>query len=233
MSQSDICEADIQTTEGFIMIGQQLPAVIDSHIQKFKTGMFTSLPATVLSYNADEQTISAKPVMLEPYKDGDVLGFPEIDDVPIIFIGGGGGVLTFPVKVGDEVLLTFSSRSFDTWWDTSNVDQLSSVQRYNAITDAVAIGGLTSKNNSVKGSTEDVELKFNDNLIRLKSDGTVEVETTSTFKVSNQDEELVALLSEIVQAVSSITTNTIYGPQPVLNKAAIESLKTRLDTFKG
>lgn len=210
-----------------------LPDAIQSHINNYKTQMFTSLPAKVISYDSEEQTITAQPVMNEPYKDGEVSEFSEIDHIPVIFTGAGGGVLTFPIQVGDEVLLTFSSRNFDTWWDTSATQELSSTQRYNDITDAVAIIGLTSKNNSVQANTEDVELKYNGNTILLKKDGTIEAVTTSTLKISNPTEELVSLLSEIVDEVSKITTNTIYGISPINNKIAITALKTRLDTFKG
>lgn len=223
---------------------------IRSHIDNFETQLFTSLPATVISIDHEQQTITAQPVMLEPYTDGDISEFPSIDHVPIIFPSAGGGSLTFPVKAGDEVLLVFSARSYDTWWNTSQTLQLSSTQRYHNITDAIAIVGLTSKPNSVNPHPEDVELKFGKNFIKLKADdsieihaeknliklpndGTVEIHTDSTLKVTNNQEELVSLLSDALQLMSEITVNTIYGISPVNNKIQIQQLKTRLDTFKS
>jgi hypothetical protein len=211
---------------------KNLYGAIQSHIDKFESELFTSLPATVTSFDPKEQTISARPVMLEPYKDGTVLEFAEIQHIPVIFPSAGGGSLTFPIQVGDEVLLQFSSRSFDSWWDTSSPDILSSTQRYNELTDAIAIVGLTSKSKSVLANAEDVELKFNDNSILLKKDGTIEVVTKSTVSVTNGTEELISLLSETIQAISEITTNTIYGISPINNINAILTLKDRLDTFK-
>tara|TARA_R110002167_G_scaffold177446_2_gene377233 strand:- start:178 stop:852 length:675 start_codon:yes stop_codon:yes gene_type:complete len=205
---------------------------IRSHITKFETELFTSLPAKVTAYNAEEQTIHALPVMTEPYKDGDVLQFAELQYIPVMFPSAGGGALTFPINVGDEVLIIFSSRNFDTWWETGESPQLPSTQRYNELTDAIALIGLTSKDKSLKANTEDVVLRYNDNSITLKKDGTLEAETTSTLSVSNGSEELISLLSDIVEEMSKITTNTIYGVSPVNNKIAIQDLKTRLDTFK-
>jgi len=207
--------------------------VINSHITNLESQLFTSLPATVISYDAVTQTITALPVMLEAYKDGDVSEFPEIDNVPVIFPSAGGGSLTFPIQVGDEVMLMFSARNFDTWWTTSATQELSSTQRFHDISDAVAIVGLTSSAKSVNGSTEDVVLKFKDNSIILKKDGTLEGKTTSTIKISNTTEELISLLSETLQAISDITVNTAYGMSPIDNKINILSLKQRLDTFKA
>lgn len=210
-----------------------LSDAIQTHFTNYKAQMFTSLPATVTSYNSEEQTISARPVMNEPFKEGEVSEYQEIDYIPVIFTGAGGGVLTFPITVGEEVLLIFSSRNFDTWWDTGETQKLSTTQRYNDITDAIAIIGVRSKGKSVEANTEDVELKYNGNTILLKKDGTLEAKTTSTLKINNSTEELISLLSEILQEVSEITTNTAYGISPVNNKVKLQSLKTRLDTFKG
>lgn len=212
---------------------RDLKGTIKSHIDNFETQLFTALPATIISFDATEQTATVAPVMLEPYTDGIVAEIAEIDHVPVVFPSAGGGSLTFPVKVGDEVLLIFSSRNYDTWWDTGEVKKLPSTRRFNDLTDAVAIIGITSKGKSVNANTEDVELKFNNNSILLKADGNIEVTTNSKFSVTNPSEELISLLSEIVDEVSKITTNTVYGISPINNKAAVSALKARLDTFKN
>ncbi len=226
-----------------------LHEAIRSHIANFETQLYTALPATVVSWDAEAQTITASPVMLEAYEDGDISKLPEIDHVPVMFPSGGGGSLTFPIQVGDEVLLVFSSRSFDTWWSTGEVDKLSSTQRYNEYTDAVAIVGITSKDKSVKAHTTDVELKFKDNAIRLvedssvvihtgsssmtmNSDGTIDTTVKDTWSLNNGSEEFVTVLSETLQAIADITTPTMMGPQPIINKPAILALKSRLDSFK-
>lgn len=209
-----------------------LPVTIQSYIDNLQTNLFTALPATVEEFNSEEQTVLVKPVGLEADTDGLSREFPLIGDVPVVFTGAGGGSLTFPVTKGDEVLLVFSARNYDTWWDTGKVDSHPSTQRYHNLTDAVAIIGLTSKNNSVKASIEDVELKFEGNMYRQKADGTTEIETQSTLAISNTQEELITVLSDTLQAIADITSNTIYGISPINNKVDILALKARLDTFK-
>jgi pterin-4a-carbinolamine dehydratase len=209
-----------------------LYTIIRSHIDNFETQLFTAIPATISKFDKETQTISANPVMLEPYSDGLNAKLPTINRVPVVFPSGGGGSLTFPLKVGDEVLLVFSGRNYDTWWDTGNTDKLSSTHRFHEYSDAIAIVGLTSKNNSTKAHDTDVELKFNDNSLRLTESGDVAIASSSKFSVSNSSEELISILSETLQAISDITTNTLYGPSPIINKADILALKGRLDTFK-
>jgi hypothetical protein len=209
-----------------------LATVIQSYVDDFQTQLFTALPAKVVSFNSEQQTVVVKPTMLEPYTDGLTSEFPEIADVPVMFPSAGGGSLTFPIKVGNEVLLVFSSRNYDTWWDTGDSETMSTTKRFNDINDAIAIVGLTSRDKSVQASTEDVELKFNGNVIRLVSDGTVEIDTKETISVNNSSEELITVLSDALQAISDITTNTAYGPAPINNKPDVLAIKARLDTFK-
>lgn len=210
---------------------RDLPNLIQSHISDFETQLFTALPATITAFDSDTQTATVQPVMLEPYTDDIVSKFAEIDFVPVVFPSAGGGSLTFPVKEGDEVLLVFSSRAFDIWWDSGQTDKLQSAQRYNDLSDAVAIVGITSKGNSVNASTEDVELKFNDNIVRLKADGNVEIECSDGLKISNSSQELVSLVSQLADEVSKITTNTVFGPTPINNAAVVASIKSNIDSF--
>lgn len=209
-----------------------LPTIINNKIQAFEDQLATAIPAIVVSFNSEEQTITAKPVGLEAHTSGHSSEFAEIDDIPVMFPSSGGGSLTFPIEAGDEVLLVFSARNYDTWWDTGESESLSTTQRYHDFSDAIAILGVRSRKNSVKASTEDVELKFKDNLLRLVKDGSVELEVKETISISNSQEELVSLISESLQLMADITSNTVYGISPVNNKVQILELKARLDTFK-
>lgn len=80
------------------------------------------------------------------------------------------------------------------------------------------------------------------NQVWLKSDGTVIIGNDSitltltpnnTITINNGSEEFVKTLSDALQEVIDITTNTIYGTSPINNKVAVQDVKDRLDTFKG
>ncbi len=230
---------------------------IVSHIDNYEAQMYSSLPAKVISYDAVTQRVLCQPVMYEAYTSGESQEHAYIQ-CPLIQTGSGGGVLTFPVKEGDEVWLSMSSRSFDTWWNTSVAPSLSSTVRFNDYSDAVAILGLKSKNNSVNASTENVELQFRDSegntlssiiqrpdksvditsesgsSVKLLPDGNIEITTAATIKIQNSGEELINLFSECLEEISAITTNTIYGgTTPINNLTSFTALKQRLDTLKG
>ncbi len=230
---------------------------IQSHIDNFEANLYTNLPAKVISYDNITQRVVCQPVMYEAYSSGESQEHAYIK-CPLIQLGSGNGALTFPVNVGDEVLLHMSSRDFGTWWDTSTAPSLSATQRFNDYSDSIATLGLKSKNNSLEASTDNVELFYNSSSgeelskikllqdksveitsqagskVHLLSDGNIEITTANTIKIQNSQEELISLMSEFVQEVSNITTNTIYGgTTPVNNLPAFITLKSRLDTLKG
>ena len=70
--------------------------------------------------------------------------FPVIPNVPVVFQGGGGMRITFPIKAGDTVLLVFGDRSHDSWQDgIESVHRPADDHRHH-LTDAYAIPGLHS-----------------------------------------------------------------------------------------
>lgn len=229
--------------------------IIQSHIDNFETQLNTHIPAKVISFDSETQTMTVQPLIYEAYSDGINTKPPEIDDVPVVFYGGGGGVMTFPVKQGNEVLLAFSQRDIDKWWNTGE-EAVPSTQHYHDYNDGIALLGLTSKLNSVNASTSDVQIRFDDEEGELNSitlgadksvslvnrsgaeikqlaDGTIEITTASTIKIQNNGEELISLISETLELLATTTTNTMLGPQPLNFAPQLAVLKSRLDTLKG
>lgn len=207
-----------------------LKIVLEKEIDIFKERVNVSIPAVIQEFDPEEQVARVKPTIYEMYKDGVTKSMPDIFYVPVIFPSSGGGSLTFPVKKGDEVMLVFSQRAFDQWWVSSKVPSKPTVQRYHDYNDAVAIIGLKSRQNSLKASTENVELRFDDDQGKMINKITMTPE--GKFKIENKEEELLSLLSELIQVVANNTTNTIYGPSPMNSKPELEALKTRLDKLK-
>jgi len=48
---------------------------------------------------------------------------PALIRVPVHFPGGGNFLVTFPLAVGDEVLIMFADRCIDAWWQSGGVQQ--------------------------------------------------------------------------------------------------------------
>ena len=122
-----------------------LEDVILDAIRSNQLEINTFMPATVTSYDALFNTVSAQPsfkrTMIDP---PELVRRPELADVPVIFPRTSAGGLSFPISTGDPVGLIFSQRSMDDWLLTGLEGQVFD-SRLHDINDAVAIPGLQSK----------------------------------------------------------------------------------------
>ncbi len=235
-----------------------LPSIIKSYVDNFETQLNTCLFAKIKTFDSATQTATVTPLVYRAYSDGANQPPPDIDHVPIIFPASGGGCITFPIKPDDEVLVLFFQNDTDEVWDTGK-EGIPPTVRFHDYNDAVGVVGLRSKGNSLQASTEDVQLRFEDDSgalnsitlgadksvsikseagseIKQLSDGTIEITTASTIKIKNSSEELISLISELMALLadaSVTTTNTMIGPMPLNSAPQIAALQARLDTLKG
>ena len=82
--------------------------------------MWTALPGIVTGFDPVAMTVSVQPAVQGSVKDetgnSKNVQMPLLVDVPVVFPCGGGFSLTYPIRVGDEVLVVFASRCIDGWW---------------------------------------------------------------------------------------------------------------------
>lgn len=137
---------------------------ISSAILGRQAQMWTALPAKVVSYNSVNQTIQAKPTIVmqinNPLTGGTSLQpIPVINDIPVVFPGGGGFTLTFPLLAGDECLLIFASRCIDNWWYQGGYQQQGDLRMHD-LSDGFALVGPRSRPNAISSpSTSAVQLR--------------------------------------------------------------------------
>ena len=62
----------------------------------------------------------------------------------VVFPGGGGFALTFPVAAGDECLVVFASRCIDAWWQSGGVGEPME-PRMHDLSDGFALVGVRSQ----------------------------------------------------------------------------------------
>ncbi len=110
--------------------------------------LWAPLPAIVTKVDLTSMTLEAQPAIIcdAPQEDGTTipLPIPPVGDCPIIFPGGGGAFLEFPIAVGDEVLLIPCARSIDNWFSLGGVQPQSEKGRMHNLSDCVALCGLRS-----------------------------------------------------------------------------------------
>lgn len=147
--------------------------VVRAAVDAARSQTFTSLPAKVVSYDAGKQTIKAQ-ITVKAYiqqEDGSTkaVDYPQLEDVPVQFPGGGDQVMTFPVKAGDEVLISFASRSVDSW-QQSGGDQAPQDAGMNNLSAGFAQLGFRSQPSAAKltdVSTSAVEMRSVDGQTRV------------------------------------------------------------------
>lgn len=115
------------------MTTTNLATVLRDAIASGLAGLRVSLPGKIVKFDAPSQTAQ---VQVGP---GDL---PIISAVPVVFDGGGGYAVTFPVQAGDPCLLVFTDVSLDEW--ASGVDGVPTDPRAHALMDCVAILGVRS-----------------------------------------------------------------------------------------
>lgn len=175
--------------------------VVTKYIEYYLKDFMTAIPAVVVSADRlSESIVAVKPVINEKTLDGRVVPWPEIINVQLIFPCSNTSAVTFPVNVGDTVLVVFTMRCLDEWKAGSGLSTTPVHARYHDIQDAVAIPGLfpisTSKNSPDNRSLPHnvSDLTFTHNLgtgeeaeVRIKPSGQIEITSPIKIVVNSPD----------------------------------------------
>lgn len=160
-----------------------------------QTTVWTALPGVIVSFDAVKQTCVVQPAIQgrNTTKDGvaSFVDMPLCLDCPVVFPGGGGVTLTFPVTKGNECLLVFSSRCIDGWWQNGGVQPPLEIRMHD-LSDGFALVGVRSQPRKLSGvSTSHAQLRSDDGEAFVDLDPTGHVvkiqattATTATFSPS-------------------------------------------------
>lgn len=185
--------------------------------------LHTSMPGIIETFDAEKQLATVQPAIRRIFvtRDGEkeILvpsDLPILINVPAIFPRGGGFSLTFPVKKGDECLLTFCERSIDNWHETGKV-KVPGAKRFHSLSDATAFVGLSSIPNKIPNYDDtNVQLKKDDDsvYISIKEDASLEIYADSNVNVTSEA-NIVAQCENI--NVTANTNATLTAPAINLN----------------
>lgn len=200
---------------------------------EWQRGVFLALKChhigTIVSFNAILQTAKVnvnypRTVIQTNEKTGGQdrisRAYPPLSDVPVVFLGGGNGSLTFPVTPGDECLILFNDRAIDTWLSGGGYASLPS-NRLHSFSDAIALVGIRSYPNKLP-SVDPLRVVLQKGATRVSVKGPAGADP-GKVSIANSVQNLRDVLLDLVTtlqhfnaAVAAITVASI----PIDNPAA-------------
>ena len=118
-------------------------------LEGWQSGLWTAMPGIVQSFDAQEVTCSVQVAiqmqLRSPTGEFRWESITPLIHVPVLFPGGGGCTLTFPVEAGDECLVVFASRCIDSWWQSGGFQNPQVEMRMHDLSDGFALVGVRSQ----------------------------------------------------------------------------------------
>lgn len=126
------------------MIPALLTDLLHSQFEDSMGSVWTACPGIVLGISGDFSDLRAtvRPSINELYADGTSEDHLEILSVPVVMPGGQNTLMSFPLAIGDTVLLVFSMRSMDNFKIGNGQPTIPNDARKFEAEDAIAIPGL-------------------------------------------------------------------------------------------
>ena len=140
---------------------------IQALLKSWQSDIFTALPGTYQGAGKRNQTANVQPTIQAKMRNKDGTWsnktLPMCINCPIVYPGGGGFQLTFPLASGDEGLIVFAQRCIDAWWESGGV-QPQAEFRMHDISDGFFIPAMLSQSKapSTAASTSTVQLRSAD-----------------------------------------------------------------------
>ncbi len=166
---------------------------------------WSALPAIVTKVNFPQMTLECTPaiqgVISNPDGSTTNVTMPKLVDVPIIFPGAGGFILTMPIAVGDEVLVVFASRCIDAWWQSGGIQPQAELRMHD-LSDGFAFPGPKSLPNVVPNiSSTSTQLRSKDGTFVFGLD-----KATGLFQMENATQSLSGVLTSLNNALITFAT---------------------------
>lgn len=155
-----------------------------------QSSLWTAMPGLIVSVDYAKMTCSVQPAIQGTISNPDGttenVNLPVLVDVPIVYPGAKGYVLTFPLTAGDEVLVVFASRCIDSWWQSGGIQKAAEFRMHD-LSDAFAIPGPRSVPNVVPSISSTGMVLRNEAgtvYVEIASDGKVKIVTTAGLTVA-------------------------------------------------
>lgn len=171
---------------------------IKTALESWQAGMWTAMPGIVQSIDFTKLTCTVQLAIQGTVSDEtgatQNVNYPVLADVPIVFPGSAGFIITLPLAAGDEVLVVFASRCIDAWWQSGGTANQPMEARMHDLSDGFLIPGPRSLKNipgSISTTGLQIRNKVGTSVIEMSADGKIritatEVDIAGNLKVSGE-----------------------------------------------
>jgi hypothetical protein len=183
-------------------------------LEAFEASLWTAMPAIVESVDLVKMTISCTIAiqgrMLNPDGSTSFTTIAPLLDVPIVFPSAGGFTITFPIAIGDEVLVVIASRCIDSWWQNGGTLNVPMEYRMHDLSDGYAIPGPKSQPNVIDNiSATDVQIR--------NDEGTTYISITAAGKIKLVSPSEIDITGNLkvtgtISATGEVTGNSATTP---------------------
>ena len=195
-----------------------LLVAIRAALQSHEAGVWTAMPAVVAGrgfvpgkVTVDAQVAIQAQVRAPTAQTWTNVNLPICQDCPVVFPGGGGFVLTFPIAVGDEGLLVFAARCIDAWWQNGGSSNPQAELRMHDLSDGFFLPGCFSNPRVPSGiSTTDMELRTVDNSckIQMTTGGVVNITAPGGVNINGA---IISAAGEVTDALGKVLGTHVHG----------------------
>ena len=165
----------------------------------------TVIPGEIVSFDPDKVEASIQPLAKYKKPDGEMMDFPQLNEVPVFFLQSAGqtATLVYPVKPKDYCLVFVSEQTLDTWRTGAE----SSIDLRFDLSNAIAVVGLFVKPNPlVKEACDDDALiiEKDGERVRLKKGETYVRDTAGQSITLTPDAVTVIANNAVVQSSGDV-----------------------------
>lgn len=188
------------------------------------------MPGIIVSYDASTNKAEIQPALNKSYVSGP-MPLPILNNVPILF----PNFISFPINIGDYVLLIFSQRAIDLWLAVGGQVTPNDPRKFN-ISDAIALPGLKPFTEDFSGNAgTDFQISFGGSIISISPTGAIQIRTASTVAIGNQTTELLDIISQLMTLLQggAVMGASFGGPLNPAFTAQVALIQAQLDAIKG
>lgn len=217
-----------------------LGGVIASMMKKQLQATDGMLPAVVISYDRAQNIATVRPVIQVLDTDGGLTSRAQVASVPVLALGGGDFVLSFPVSPGDLGWIEASDRDISLFMQ-SLTDSAPNTLRMHSFSDGRFIPDKL-RSYTIDGDDEGavvlqrlsgsckVSLRPDDTVVIKGGDGTVTIDPAGKFAFESASDELVTILKDLTDVLQDarVFGNIPFNADTI---AAISAITVRLEAM--